>query len=306
MEAELHKYSNRDLKDAQSLLSELQEEVFSEESTLSGGVNLVVGSGAVEALRRTNVSFGNPRNDLIRLTEKLFDDVRVPLNDICKRQMKEQFDFYYLTLALSIQSGRGIDFSRVECLLSLGPKGDEEPIIHAIFPKAEWRDLLQLGGSVNLALRGNLDWGLGVDPVVLNGLSHLPGNLKASVGSSNSLNAYVTVPNYTFKLGSTKIAATGEGHSDCFWRIEKPILEGNQTVQFGIVFKVPKGQTSIDLTGTAIVEPDISWLLKKLSNVFEYLSDKFKQLFLMPESNRKGKDRLPLGDSETWHLVLPK
>lgn len=302
----MQKYSVQDLNDAQALLDELLREVSSEESTLSGTQDLALGSDAVKGLRRTKVSFGNPRSDLIQLTEQLFLEVGVKLTELQKKQMQDQFDFYYMTLSLSMQPGRGVNFSRVECLLSFGPKGDMEPIVHAMFPKSEWKDLVRLGAGVNLAVKGDLEWSLGIDPTILNSLIELPGNLKARVSNSDNLNAYVTIPDYTFKLGFTQIAATGEGNSDCFWRIERPVLQGSQTVQFGIVFKVPKGQSSIDLVGVATVEPDISWLLDKLRNVFEYLSENLKRLLLMDDTSRKGKNRLPLGDVKNWHLVLPK
>lgn len=296
--------TTQDLDESQKTLDGLFEEVSSLESTLSGGKAVAVGSNAIKSLRDTKVSFGNPSNNLIRLTEKLFKDVGAGLTEIHKLQMREQFDFYYMTIALSMQPGQGVEFKRIECSLNLGPKGKEEPVIQAIFPKGEWRELLSLGAGLNIGLKGNLDWGVEVDPIILQSIPHFPGQLEANIINKNKLNAFITTPNYTFRLGNTHIVATGEGNSECFWRIEKPELKSGQTIQFGLVFKVPKGQKSITLTALAAVEPNINWLLGTLCNVYEYLSDTLKQLFILKDEERTRKARLPIGIYEQWSIQL--
>ena len=104
---------------------------------------------------------------------------------------------------------------------------------------------------------------------------------------------------------ATEIAALGEGNSQCFWRIDKPQLKKTQTVQLGIVFKVPKGTSSIQLTGIVSVEPDFKWLTANIKDVFEILSDKLKGLFRKEPGERKNEERFPCGDHEKWTIKLP-
>src|SRR5262249_15953888 len=125
--------SPQDLRDTQDLLNDLLTEVSAEEGVLSGGIKLGAGGTALQALRETKVTFGNPSNNLIRLTKKLFDEVKVELTEIRRRQMRDQFDFYFLTLSVSLQPKRGARFTRIECGLQFGPKGAGEPIVQAIF-----------------------------------------------------------------------------------------------------------------------------------------------------------------------------
>jgi hypothetical protein len=241
--------STQDLQESQALLDQLFDEVSSEEAVMSGGTRLGRGGAALQGLRETKVFFGTPRDNLIHLTPNLFQSVGADLSEVRKRQMREDFDFYYMTLTVSMQPGRGAQFTRVECELDFGPKGPSEPIVQSIFPKSEWKEVLNWGGGMKMGLNGNLESVAGVDMKALPKglLEKLPGQIKAKIVNKNKLEAFIAIPDYVYKLGRSEIAAMGEGNSRTFWRIEKPDLKEAQTVQFGVVFKVPKGTTAIEL-----------------------------------------------------------
>lgn len=297
--------SPRDLKDTQDLLNELFTEVGAEEGVLSGGIKLGAGGNALQALRETKVTFGNPSNNLIRLTKKLFDEIKVELTEIHARQMRDQFDFYYMTMTVSLQPKRGAQFTRVECGLQFGPKGAGEPIVQAIFPKSEWKEVLSLGAGLNLALNGNLEWGVEVGIPDSFQIDNLSDQVKASIANKGGLSAFIAAPGFMYKLGRAEIVATGEGNSECFWRVEKPDLQEAQTAQFGVVFKVPQGTKSIELTGLVAAEPSMNWLAANLRDVFEALSEKLQSLLRRDDDDRHGHERLPIGDHEKWELLLP-
>ncbi len=295
----------KDLADAQGLLDELFTQITAQEGTLSGGAKLGVGGNALQALRETRVTFGNPTDKLIKLTPKLFETVGVELEEIYKRQMRKQFDFYYMTLTISMQPKRGAQFRRVECSLDLGPKGAGEPIVQTLFPSGEWREVLSWGGGLNLALNGKLEWGAELDLPEAAKTANLPGHIKANIGNKDALKAFIAMPNFAFRLGRAEIAATGEGNSQCFWRIEKPELQETQTTHLGLVFKVPKDTSSIKLEGLVAAEPDMSWLTANVRNVFEDLSDKLQALLRRKDDERSGPESLPIGDHEKWTITLP-
>ena len=295
------KISSQVLKDTQDLLNELFEVVSSEESLLSGGdkhTKLGKGSEALQGLRETKVTFGNPKDKLIPLTENLFNDIGVELTEIHKRQMRNQFNYYYMTLTVSMRPERGAQFTRVECELDFGPKGKSEPIVETIFPKSEWREILRLGRSMTLAINGKLEWGMGIDAQSTEVFSNLPGHLRAKVSNNDELKGVIAIPDYTYSLGHSDIAATGEGNSECFWRIENSDLQKAQTVKFGIVFKVPQNITSIRISGVAGVEPDMKWLRANIRDVFGALQNRLQRIFQ--------KKQLLIGVSEKWEIELPK
>jgi hypothetical protein len=289
--------SPQDLQEAQMLLTNLFTEVSEQEGTLDGGTKLGIGATQLQALRETKVRFGNPRSELIRLTDKLFKETGVKLTARLKEQMQKQFDFYYMTLTVSMQTSPAIQFEMMECMLEFGPKGSNEPIIHSIFPITTWKGILSAGIGLSLALNGNLEWSVGIDTAAVNVMANLPGNIKAHVSNKDPLKAYITIPNYSFNLGKNEIEARGEGSSECSWRIQKPELKKSQTVHFAIVFKVSKGIRSIDLTGLVAVEPNKRWLASTVRNVFEFLSEPNKALIQRNNEDSQGKDRLP---KEGW------
>ncbi len=292
------------LQEADALLSDLFQEVQRWEGTLAGGTKLGVGAEAVDSLRQSKVSFGNPRDKLIQLTEDTFEKSGTDLNEIYKRQMREQFDFYYMTHTVDLRPERAAKFWRLTCELDFSPKGSGEPIIQSLFPTQQWRNVMSFGVGMEVGLNGNFDWNVGVDSSQLAELLQLlPGELKANVGNKDDLKAFLAIPAYRYELGHPEILTNGEGNSNCYWRIQASELQKIGTAKFALVFKVPKGTESISLRGTAWAEPDINWLTADIRDVFGELSDQLKQLL---RQKNKEASRFARGEAEEWTLTLPK
>ncbi|NEO33886.1 MAG: hypothetical protein F6K36_26425 [Symploca sp. SIO3C6] len=293
------------LQETDALLSELFEEVQKWEGFIAGGTKLGVGAEAVDSLRQSKVSFGNPRDRLIQLTEETFKNSGTELNNIYKQQMQEQFDFYYMRLTVDLRPERAARFWRLTCELNFSPKGNNEPIIQSLFPTQKWRSVMSFGVGMEVGLNGNLDWNIGVDSSQLAELVELlPGELKANVGNKDNFKAFLAVPAYRYELGHPEILTNGEGNSNCYWRIQDRELQKIGTAKFAVVFKVPKGTEAVTLIGTTWAEPNLSWLTGDIRDVFGDLSDKLKQLLLQ---KNKVASRFARGVyGENWELILPQ
>ena len=226
------KLSFPNLEEADALLSELFEEVQKWEGTLAGGEKLGpkgtfsnieklgMGAEAVESLRQSKVSFGNPRDRLTRLTEDTFKNSDTELNQLYKQQMGE-WDFYYMRLTVDLRPGRAAKFWRLTCELDFEPKGKREPIVQSLFPTQQWRSLMSFGVGMEVGLDGDLGWAVGVDSSELDKLlESLPGELKANVSSKNDFKAFLAISGYRYELGRPEILTNGEGNSTCYWRIK--------------------------------------------------------------------------------------
>ena len=284
------------LQEADALLSDLFQEVNDLEGLLAGGTKLGLGAEAIDSLRQSKVSFGNPTDRLIQLTEKTFTNSGTELNHIYKQQMQEQFDFYSMTHTVDLRPERGARFWRLTCELDFSPKGSGEPILQSLFPTHKWRSVMSFGVGMKVGLNGNLDWNVGVDSSQLAELLELlPGELKANVGNKDNFKAFLAVPSYQYELGNPEILTNGEGNSSCYWRIQDSELQKIGTAKFALVFKVPKGTESITLEGKVWAEPSMNWLTANLEDVVANLSEKFKNLL---GQGNEAVSRLARGDAE--------
>jgi hypothetical protein len=303
MSEQTQRISPPDLQAADSLLVDLFQEVKKWEGTLAGGTELAMGAAAVDSLFQTKVEFGNPKDNFIRLTPVLFEQAGVALTPIRQQQMQDQFDFYYMTVRVNMRPKPGAQFKVLCCELNFGPKGDDEPIVQAIFPQSEWRAVMNWGGGMSLGLDGNLEWRVGVDATKAAEIANLPGELKANVANKDELKASIVIPDYNYEVGRFDIAAYGEGGSECYWYIQEPELQQELSVQFGVVFKVPQQTETITLRGVAWVEPRMNWLVANIRDVLGDLGDRLKALLRQKDAVA---DKFSRGVAEQWTLTLPK
>lgn len=287
-----------------ALLSDLLNEVQKWEGTLAGGTRLGINAEKVDNLFQSKISFGNPRNQLIRLTENTFKNIGTELDSSYKQRMQEPFEFYYMTLTVALRPKSVARFWQLTCELDFSPKGSNEPIVLSLFPTQKWRSVMKFGVGMDVGLNSNLDWNVGIDSSKLAELlGSIPEDIKANVTSKNNFKAFLAIPAYEYNLGHSEILTNGEGSSTCYWRIQAPELQKIGTAKFGIVFKVPKGTDSITLQGTVWAEPDLNWLTADIRDVFANLSDHLKQLL---KQKNEASSHFARGDSEQWELNLPK
>lgn len=300
-------FTAQNFSESRELLTELFTTVSAQENTLAGGEELGTGGEAIKGLLETEVRFGNPRGNLKLLTDTLAKKMGVKMTPIQKEQMdNSEFNFYYMTLPVSIVPKRGARFMRIITTMQFGPKGLKEPIVHSIFPTNKSKDLLSLGVGLNLFLGSDLKLDADLSGLTVAQIQQLPIHLQAKIVNKDHFRAFVSLPTYTFTLGQAEIVALGEESSDCLWSIEKFNLQEAQTVTFVVVFKVPLDITAIDLIASAAVEPNINWLVNCVRSTFKYLTRQQQASLSRKDENRKGKEHFPIGKSEQWTLELSR
>ena len=300
------KFNSPNLDDAEDLLNDLFEEVKSKESELAGGEaqKITRGTTAVQRLKETTVTFGDPRSRLIPLTIEGFKEKGVTL-DYEIQQLMNQYDFYSMVVTVNPRPQPSVLISRLVCQLDFSSKKKSKPIVHRIIPNSKWQTVVNTGVSLKMGLDANLDVAVGVDASEVAKIANLPDydRFKASIGTQDELKAFIVLEGLKYNLGNFIIFAQGEDNSQCYWRIEKPEIQERSTVKFNIVFKVPKKSKSIDLIGKVWIEPSIDWLNGELSKVLQDLPSYLKDIF---RSKKKAAESFAVGKKETWNIQLPK
>lgn len=287
-----------ELATSKKLLDDFFNQVRKLEGTLAGGEKLDLGKGgeALHKIRETKIKLGNPRDKLIQLTPKLFEEVGFAPGDIHKRQRFDQYDFYYITVPVNLFGSPGVQFDDLICELDFGPKGEKEPIIQAMFPSGEWHDVLMLEAGSSLAVDVDFGWQVGLsskEDELQKLIANIPAPISGNVLNKNNMHGRVVVPKFNFSIGRKEISAAGLYNSQCRWTISKPELHREDNIEFGVVFKVPKNSKSIDLTAIITARPSLSWLASQLRHLASTLAMKFKDVV-------NGKTPLPVGDGEEW------
>lgn len=291
-----------DLTGSEATLDKLFAEVTKWEGSLAGGEKLDVGGQALDSLRQTKVQFGNPYTNLVALTAEQLHGSGIELTSIQKEQLEGKYDFYYMTITVDMQPKPGAHFKSLTCKLNFGPKGPDEPIVQAIFPQTNWKNVMEFGGGMNLGLDADLKWKVGVDASKLSALVEGAPELSANLENKNDMKSHIVLHDFSYDLGRFEIAAFGEDNSECYWHIQDADLQKVLTIKFSVVFKVPKGTKSVTLEGLAWAEPSMSWLTAQVRNVFADLAEKLQALFRRREEAGKELSR---GAAERWTLNLP-
>jgi hypothetical protein len=291
-----------DLETADALVSELVEAVSILEAVKKSPADTIT---ALNSLRETKVLFGNPRSNLVAITADQLHGSGIELSSIQRQQLEGQFDFYFMTITVNMRPRPGARFSALATELNFGPKGEDEPIVQAIFPQTSWKNVLSFGGGMNLGLDANLNWKVGVDTSRLSQLIEKAPELQANLENKNEMKSFIVLRDFAYDLGRFDIAAYGEDNSECYWYIQNSDLQQTLTVRFSTVFKVPTGTEEITLQGLAWAEPSMNWLTGQISNVAGLLSEKLQGLLHVGRWDRSARE-LARGAQESWTLKLPR
>lgn len=292
--------NNIDLVSAQANFVELLETARLKQGHMSAGAkskgSVVV---ALEELGKTEIKFGDPNASLVHLKPALLKKVSLELDFIQKERLKTD-NFYYMTMAVSMRPGDAVVYDQLKCELEFDAiKDNQFPIIYKMFPGPEWKAIMQWGGELSLGLGADFNWDINLDldkPEILALFNQLPSAIKAKIKNRNNYKGFITVPSFSYNMGRAEITATGEGGKFGYWDIQKPELKQTQTVNFVIVFKVPKSVKKVSLTGKTTAETSKNWLFSNLRPLLHSLTRS------QQETVAKG---LPLGDYQQWNLKLP-
>ena len=197
-----------ELSNSKQLLQEIYEEIEAQDSRLGTKRPNGFSAEAFRQLRETRAVLGDPKDNLIKLTPELFSSVGIELKELWKQSMRDRYDYYYMTLPITLVPGRGIQFVRLEASFQFSLSLDDQPIVQSMFPTSEWKDVLQWGAGMRVALDADLNYTVGIDANLLTN-NPIPQQIKAKIFNDNELHGLITIPSFRYTLGRAEAIAAG-------------------------------------------------------------------------------------------------
>ena len=272
-----------------TLTLELQE--------LAGSKSEVSGAArALDALTKLQIKIANPGGTFLHLTSATLENSGISLNGI-QRQVLARADFYSISFSVAILNPPNTNLEQLNFLVEFESDPAAEPLIRSMYPTSEWRGLLGQQQEFRLELTADLNWRL--NPASTEKQSKGKAGTRQqgpAAGNRESPLAY----EFTFPLKPRELAATGVGTSRCFWSFQSPEFRDTATLQFGVIFEVPKGTGNLKIAARATANPSVNWLTQNLRGIVNLLGDRLRN------SLRPGKnEQFTIADSSIWTLQLP-
>lgn len=287
--------------DTQQLLSEAIEAAHKWEGDLGPKGKKGKGEQALEALKKGKLEVQNPQAYLERLRAKDFADLGIPLSPAIQKSMSgaNGYAYYRLAAPVLLYPGRGAQYRLLEGQLAFEvAHGQREVGIYSIFPKAEWKPVIDWGGSLRLGLDGNLEWAAGVDQTEVK-IGKLGGALSGRVKNINQISSFIQVMPFVYTLGRMEIEATYTAQT-AIWRLDgKSAVRDQGQIQLVVLLKVPVELGEMRLAAAVQAEPDFDWLTAQVEHIQERLPQALREIF-------RKKRGLPLQAFEKWTLNLSK
>ncbi len=247
------------------------------------------------ALREGQLKMDNPEAFLQRLNPEDFKQQQIDV-----KMADENGDvIYLLKIPVLLLPERGAEYRLLESQFIFNVETEDGAVgIKNIFPRPEWKPVLQLGGELDLGLDSELNWGAELEKIDIE-LPKFEGELEGCVSSKNKLTGFLQVMPFKYGWGYKTIEAQFTT-ATAVWRLDSAdTIREQQQVQFVILFKTPKDVTRVTVEAAAQAEPSFSWLTAQIRYVFERLPDAIKQII----NQEKG---LPLQTFQTWTFNLSK
>lgn len=253
-----------------------------------------------EALANGRIELGNPQAYICRLDAADFERNGTTLSpEIAKSmQAKDGYHFYVLRVPVLLFPARGAQYRLLESQLTFAPiQGNRAPAIQSIFPEPFWKPVLNFGGKLDLALDGNLNWGVGISANKTQ-LAKLDNQMAGRAATMNQLVSFIKVIPFEHTLGRMEIESQFSSKR-AMWRLDSSqVIRSQKHTQLIVLLKAPKDAKQITLEGVAQAEVSFDWLTAQVEHILKRLPKAIQNII----KNRKG---LPLQHFQTWTINLP-
>lgn len=241
----------------------------------------------INVLQREQIRF-SPKLDICVLDAIALQKSGKKIPHYLHAKMQDNY-FYQIKMPVTLKSKVGWAFTRLECEIRFC---DEErdrdlcPIVHDIFPKDKWIDVLNAGIECTVTLNENMLFA--AQQVEL-----AQEQTAVQFDIKNSLN----FGPFHYRLRRPTIKARGILDTVCFWQMDGKEYVDEENVLLGVILMVPKKRTApVNAVASAVACHDFQFLTADIfRNYFNDFDEKLKSLF------RAG---IPLEAHSCWQNIL--
>lgn len=238
----------------------------------------------LRSLKEEKAGFG-PRPEVLPLTAEALA-ARGTAVDGRVTALLERFDFFAVTLPVTLFPRRGWSFDRLECRLELNPgeTAERRPIAHDIYPASEWETLAKANMKLEVGITEGLEFKAKSPGLVI---------LGAEAAARLDAGAGFVFPPRDYCIKRAKVLSRGREDCEVFWRLDGDSFFEADEPRLGVVLKVPKGVTQVRAVGILAAYRSFNTLSADLADLVGYLGQRVKTFF------EKGA---PLVDRREWEL----
>lgn len=188
----------------------------------------------------------------------------------------QRFNFFKVDFPITLRSHWG--FTRLKCSVEFNPddRQAERPVAFQIFPDQEWQEVFHAWQSLAIGLDANLEFKLA--PQLLETLSELQPSLKTTLEPKIASKTGLIVGPFDYYIRRPKIKTTGRDYYKVWWDLEGKDQITQTEPRLGVVLKVPKNTTRVDVKGELLaIRPFTSFTI--LHDLWDLISTPAQNYF---------------------------
>jgi hypothetical protein len=220
----------------------------------------------------------SPNLNVVALNQELFQDLHLNLEPYLANLLKH-YSFFLVHIPVILSPRRGWTFKELRCIVEFNPGQEPQnrPVAYQIFPAEEWQRLFQCTAELNIGLDGNLQFK--VDPQELPSLENLGLPAKVAAELKGGMKGRFLVGPFNYYLMQPRITAKGRDDVKVIWNLfgERQVTQSNP--RLGVVLKVPREISRVDIAGVLLVYPSFRLLGEGFWHVVKVLSAAAKNFF---------------------------
>ncbi len=188
------------------------------------------------------------------------------------------FKFYLVNVPVTLVPRPGWGFTELACTIEFnaGQPASERPVAHQVFPEEQWQNMISASQGLSIGLDENLNFKADSGELTRS----LPGiGGSAAASAQVKAQANIVFGPFQYNVRRPKITARGKNNVKVYWRLDGEASVDTEDQQLGVVVKVPKAVTRVDISGALNAARSFRTFTADMRYLFRYLRERTRHFF---------------------------